>query len=161
LAGAAAVNGDSSGSTTHHSPLTTHHAPRTTHSSCVVEVQPALLGELLNILIDNACKYSRAGTPITIRLQCEEQAVCVQVEDQGSGIAESDLPHLFTPFFRSAQTRRLGVEGFGLGLSIARRLAGALGGAVTVTSRIGHGSCFTLRLAAAAAPQRAKLAIDI
>jgi signal transduction histidine kinase len=115
---------------------------------------------LLNILIDNACKYSRAGTPITIRLQREEQDVCVQVEDQGSGIAESDLPHLFTPFFRSVQTRRLGVEGFGLGLSIARRLAGAFGGVLAVTSRIGHGSCFTLRLPLAATPQRAKLTFD-
>jgi signal transduction histidine kinase len=153
LVGAAVVNGKSSGSATHDSPLTTY-------PSCGIEVQPALLGELLNILMDNACKYSPAGTPITIRLQREEQAVCVQVEDEGSGIAESDLPHLFTPFFRSAQTRRLGVDGFGLGLSIARRLAGAFGGALTVTSRIGHGSCFTLRLAAAATPQRAKLAID-
>jgi len=154
------ANGELSGSITHHSPLATHHLPLTTYPSCGVEVQPALLGELLNILIDNACKYSPAGMPITIRLQREEQAVCVQVEDEGSGIAESDLPHLFTPFFRSAQTRRLGVEGFGLGLSIARRLAGAFGGALTVTSRSGHGSCFTLRLAAAATPQRAKLAID-
>src|SRR5262249_35809748 len=102
--------------------------------------------ELLNILIDNACRYSAPGTPIKIRLHRDEQAAYVDVEDQGSGIAEAGFPHLFTPFFRSAQTRRLGIEGFGLGLSIAKRLAAALGGALTATSRIGHGSCFTLRL---------------
>jgi signal transduction histidine kinase len=111
-----------------------------------VDVPPALLEELLNILIDNACKYSAPGTPIKIRLHRDEQAAYVDVEDQGSGIAEADFPHLFTPFFRSAQTRRLGIEGFGLGLSIAKRLAAALGGALTATSRVGHGSCFTLRL---------------
>ena len=87
-----------------------------------------------------------SGSPIRIRLYREEQAVCVQVEDQGCGIADADLPHLFTPFFRSAQTRRLGFGGVGLGLSIARRLAGAFGGTLTVTSRIGQGSCLTLRL---------------
>jgi signal transduction histidine kinase len=122
--------------------------------SCGVQVQPAWLGELLNILIDNACKYSPPGTPIKVRLRREEQAVCVEVEDKGCGIAGADFPHLFTPFFRSAETRRLGVEGFGLGLAIAKRLAGAFGGELTATSRLDHGSCFTVRLPADAAKER-------
>jgi heavy metal sensor kinase len=114
--------------------------------ACAVDVQPALLGEMLNILIDNACKCSQPGTPIKIRLQRQQHTVDVQVEDQGCGIAASDLPYLFTPFFRSAETRRLGIVGCGLGLSIAKRLAGVFRGELTVTSRLGHGSCFTLRL---------------
>ncbi len=114
-----------------------------------VAVQPALLGELLNILIDNACKYSPRGSPIQIRLSQDEQAVRIEVEDQGCGIADSDLPHLFTPFFRSAESRRLGVEGCGLGLSIAQRLATACGGTLTVISTKGRGSCFTFAMARA------------
>jgi heavy metal sensor kinase len=122
----------------------------TSGAVCPVDVQPALLAELLNILIDNACKYSAPGTPIRIRLLREERAVSVQVEDQGCGISDDDFPRLFTPFFRSAESRRLGIEGFGLGLSIARRLAGVFGGVLTVSSRLGKGSCFTLRLPAVA-----------
>ena len=109
-------------------------------------VHPTLLGELLNILIDNACKYSPPGTPITIRLLAVGKTARVDVEDQGCGIAAADLPYLFTPFFRSLETRRLGIEGVGLGLSIARRLAQAFGGELTVTSQVGQGSCLCLRL---------------
>lgn len=115
-----------------------------------VEVQPALLGELIDILIDNACKYSPPGTTITVRVVRQEQAVCVQVEDQGSGIAEADLPYVFAPFFRAAQTRRRGIAGVGLGLAIARRLAEAFGGTLAVSSEVGRGSVFSLRL-----PERA------
>jgi heavy metal sensor kinase len=114
-----------------------------------VEVQPAMLGELLDILIDNACKHSPPGSPIAVHLRREAEAVCVVVEDHGCGIAAEDLPHLFTPFFRSADARRRGVEGLGLGLSIARRLATAFSGVLTVRSHVGEGSCFTLRLPAA------------
>jgi heavy metal sensor kinase len=118
---------------------------------CWVDVQPVMLGELLDILIDNACKYSPPGSPIAVRVGREGPAVYVQVEDQGCGIAEADLPHLFTPFYRSEDARRRGVEGLGLGLSIGQRLAAAFGGALTVRSRAGAGSCFTLRLPAGAA----------
>jgi heavy metal sensor kinase len=114
--------------------------------SCAVNVQPVLLGELLNILIDNACKYSPAGTPITIRLGRAAQLVSLQVEDQGCGITDADIPHLFTPFFRSAAARRLGVDGFGLGLSIAKRIAEAFGGTLSVSSPAGRGCGVTLTL---------------
>jgi signal transduction histidine kinase len=90
-----------------------------------VAVQPVLLGELVNILIDNACKFSPPGTPIKVRLRQEQSHICLEVEDQGCGISETDLPHVFTPFFRSADSRQRGVEGAGLGLSIAKRLAKA------------------------------------
>ncbi len=114
-----------------------------------VEVQPALLGELVDILLDNACKHSPPETPITAHLSRDGRGVCVAVEDRGYGIGEDDLPHVFTPFYRSADARRRGVDGVGLGLSIAQRLAGAFGGALTVRSVLGRGSCFTLRLPAA------------
>ncbi|MDB5342434.1 MAG: arlS [Schlesneria sp.] len=113
-----------------------------------ISAHPTLLAELVNILLDNACKYSDAGTPIQIRIERIDDAVCLKVEDRGCGIADSDMPSLFAPFFRSAETRHLGIEGTGLGLSIARRLAAAIGGTLTATSQHGLGSCFMLRLPA-------------
>jgi signal transduction histidine kinase len=121
----------------------------TSCETCSIDAQPALLGELLNILLDNACKYSQPGTPITIRLQRSADAVFVKVEDQGCGIDESDLANLFVPFYRSADARRRGIEGVGLGLSIAQRLAGIFGGELTVSSRPRQGSCFIIRFASA------------
>jgi heavy metal sensor kinase len=114
-----------------------------------VQVHPVLLGELLNILLDNAWKYSPSGTPVVLQVRQDGESVELSVHDQGPGISPQDLPHLFTPFFRSAEARRLGVEGLGLGLAIARRLTTALGGSLTVISELGRGSCFTLDLPAA------------
>jgi len=116
---------------------------------CEVNAHPVLLGELVNILLDNACKYSLPGTAIQLRLHRDANAICLDVEDQGPGIAEADLACLFTPFFRSTEARRQGIDGVGLGLSIARRLAESLGGVLCATSRVGHGSTFSLRLARA------------
>jgi heavy metal sensor kinase len=113
-----------------------------------VEVQSVLLGELVNLLLDNACKYSSPGKPIMVRLRCAGPFVELSVQDEGCGISPEEQRHLFTPFFRSADARRRGVEGLGLGLAIAKRVADAFHGELTVTSQPGHGSCFTLRLPA-------------
>lgn len=112
----------------------------------LVSAQPALLAELLNILLDNACKFSQPGTPIEISLQQEQGQVAVSVQDHGCGIATNELDDLFTPFIRSAEARRLGVDGVGLGLSIAKRLAHTFGGDLLVTSQTGQGCCFVLWL---------------
>ena len=104
---------------------------------------------MLNILLDNACKYSEPGTPIKVRLEQIVYSVSVQVEDQGFGIAESHLPNLFVPFCRSEDARRRGIEGVGLGLSIANRLAAVFGGELSVVSRPSQGSCFSLRFSLA------------
>jgi len=111
-----------------------------------VRAHPALLGELLNVLLDNACKFSAPGDPIEIALDSDGHDALIQVTDRGRGIAEADLRHLFAPFFRSEDARRQGIEGTGLGLSIARRLARLFGGDLSVTSQLGLGSCFSLRL---------------
>jgi heavy metal sensor kinase len=120
-------------------------------SALPVRVQAPLLGQLLDNLLDNACKYSRPGTPVTVRLQEEKSTVALTVEDRGCGIAAEDVPHVFEPFYRSASARRLGRTGVGLGLAVARRIATAFGGTLTVESTVGAGSRFTLRLPLAVA----------
>jgi signal transduction histidine kinase len=111
-----------------------------------VEAHSPLLGELVDILLDNACKHSPPGSPVTQRLGREGGRVLLVVEDRGCGIAAEDLPHVFEPFFRSADARRRGVAGLGLGLAIARRIAGACGGTLTAGGSPGGGAVFTLSL---------------
>lgn len=122
------------------------HLESTAAGPLMVSVQPPLLGQLVDNLLENACKYSQPGTPITCRLGREKGLVVLTVEDQGSGIAPEDLPHIFEPFYRSAQARRLGLGGVGLGLAVAQRIAGAFGGSLDVESVPGQGSRFSVRL---------------
>ncbi|HZY84983.1 MAG TPA: ATP-binding protein [Gemmataceae bacterium] len=111
-----------------------------------VRAQAALLGQLLDNLLDNACKYSERGTPITLAARAEGGVVALSVEDAGGGIAGEDLPHVFEPFYRSPDARQRGVGGVGLGLAVARRIAAAFGGSLDVQSRSGQGTRLTLRL---------------
>jgi two-component system sensor histidine kinase SenX3 len=68
----------------------------------------------------------------------------ISVSDRGIGIAPEDEHGIFEPFFRSEAARRAGIAGTGLGLSVAARIAAALGGQLSCVSRLGHGSTFTL-----------------
>jgi two-component system, OmpR family, sensor kinase len=125
-----------------------------------VRVQLPLLAQLLDNLLDNACKYSLAGTPIRLRLEREGEGVACTVEDAGCGIAAADLPRVFEPFFRSADARARGFTGVGLGLSVAQRIAAAFAGRIEAQSPAagqqgttqGPGSRFTLWLPLAPHP---------
>ncbi len=117
------------------------------HQPCLITAHSALMGQLLDNLIDNAFKYSDAGAPVIVRLQVETDRVVLSVEDRGIGIAEADLPHLFEPFYRSESARMQGRSGVGLGLAIALRIAQVFGGSLSayrLTSP--QGSRFTLSL---------------
>jgi signal transduction histidine kinase len=109
-------------------------------------LQPALLGQLLDNLLDNACKYSPPGTPIRVRLGHEPGVMTLSVEDRGMGLAPDDLAHAFEPFYRSPHARLRGTPGSGLGLAVAHRIATSLGGTIHAESVAGLGSRFTLRL---------------
>lgn len=118
--------------------------------SCRVETHAPLLRQLLDNLIENACKHTPLGTPIILRLWREGGILALTVEDAGPGIAVEDLPHIFEPFYRSAQARRRGIGGVGLGLAVAKRIAAHLGGDLSVENGPRSGARFTLRLQALA-----------
>ena len=105
-----------------------------------------LLEQSIDNLIDNACKYSKPGTPITVSLTREETHALLSVADKGCGIVAEDLTHVFEPFFRSAEARRRGINGFGLGLAVTARSVAAFGGHLEVSSQPGQGSKFSIRL---------------
>lgn len=111
-----------------------------------IEAQPVLLAELLNNLIDNSLKYSQAGSPVTVSAAAAAGKACIAVEDRGCGIDAEERLFLFKPFHRAAEARRRGVPGLGLGLAVAHRIVDAFAGTLEVSSEMGKGSCFTVRL---------------
>ena len=117
-----------------------------------VRAHPPLLGQLLDNLLDNAAKHGRPGTPILVETSREGGVAVLAVEDAGPGIAPEDLPHVFEPFYRSAQARRQGASGVGLGLAVVHRIAAAFGGYVSVRSEPGQGCRFEVRLVAMERP---------
>ncbi len=106
---------------------------------------PALLGNVLDNLLDNAFKYSDPGSPVSVVIARQEDAIVFAVEDRGPGIAAEDAGRVFEPFFRSAGVRRAGIGGVGLGLAIAARIVTAFVGRIGVEDRPGGGSRFFVR----------------
>jgi len=104
------------------------------------------LRALVNLL-DNAAKYSPPGSPIDVRLRRLRDRLTIEVMDRGAGIPESERERIFESFYRPPGVPP-DVRGHGLGLSIARGLVEAQGGAVRVEPRPGGGSVFTLELPA-------------
>jgi two-component system, OmpR family, sensor histidine kinase SenX3 len=97
-------------------------------------------------LIDNAVKYSEAGSPVTVSTALVGDVVEVAVRDAGIGIPSRDLERIFERFYRVDQARSRATGGTGLGLSIVRHVARAHGGDITVESVEGQGSTFRLVL---------------
>jgi histidine kinase len=108
---------------------------------------PDRTAQVLVNLIGNAIRYTPEDGCITIRVRCEPTHVQVVVEDTGIGIPAEALPYLFERFYRVDPSRSRASGGSGIGLTIARHLARAMGGEITAASPgIGKGSVFTLIL---------------
>jgi len=101
--------------------------------------------DLFVILLDNAIKYGPIKSLININLTNTDKIVIVSVEDQGIGIAEKDLPHIFDRFYRSENVRsQKQTNGFGLGLSIAKRIVDIHQAKITVKSQRNQGTIFSI-----------------
>jgi signal transduction histidine kinase len=104
--------------------------------------------EMLLNLVTNAIKYTPSGGTVGVGLAEEDGSVVMTVQDTGVGIAPGDLPHIFDRFWRAdpARSRTGERPGTGLGLAITKWIAEAHGGSITVQSRPGRGTVFTVRL---------------
>lgn len=97
-------------------------------------------------LLSNAIKYRGKSKKVTVSATTENRFVRIDVSDSGLGIDAEDLPHIFDPFYRGRPALDEQIQGSGLGLSLAKEAAEAAGGSLDVTSHLGSGSTFTLRL---------------
>jgi len=95
-------------------------------------------------LMENAIKYTPAGGIVTVLSNIENDHIKIILNDTGIGISGEDMPHIFKRLYRCDRSRSQ--QGFGLGLSLALAVAHAHGGDITVESRLGKGSTFTVIL---------------
>ena len=94
----------------------------------------------------NAIKFSPRGTKIAVAVASNADRVGVSITDRGPGIEPEALERIFEPFVQLPGSDVVGRRGVGLGLSISRDLARAMGGEIVVDSTVGEGSTFTLEL---------------
>jgi two-component system sensor histidine kinase CiaH len=105
------------------------------------------LVELFVILLDNAIKYSPNKSKVILSTTQKDGTVKIKVQDEGIGINQLDLPHIFERFYRADQSRtHSSANGYGLGLSLAETIAQAHHGKITVNSTPGMGSIFSVQL---------------
>jgi signal transduction histidine kinase len=102
--------------------------------------------QLLSNLVGNALKFTPRGGEVVVELVDRADAVVLEVRDSGPGIPEKDLPLVFDRFFRGTNVGEARASGSGLGLAIARSIVEMHGGSIGVTSAVGRGTTFTVRL---------------
>jgi signal transduction histidine kinase len=129
--------------------------PRSERHRCLVDATAPVVGEydgarlrqLLENLLENAVKYSPAGTDVAVRVWAEDGAARLAVSDAGIGIPADDLPRVFDRFHRGANVDDRRFAGMGLGLFICRAIAEQQGGRIWATSAgPGEGSTFHVAL---------------
>lgn len=105
------------------------------------------LRELVVILLDNAIKYSPSKSIVNVDVKKGDSVIQIIVKDNGAGIKKEDLPHIFDRFYRADRSRtKQKIGGYGLGLSIAKRIVTLNNGSIRVESEISRGSVFTVSL---------------
>jgi two-component system sensor histidine kinase KdpD len=131
-----------------HHTLARHRVVADAPAAHLVQVDPRLTSAALAHLLENAAQYSPPGATIAVRASLTPDGVTIIVEDEGPGIAQGELPHLFERFFRgrAASGRTVGA---GMGLAISRGLLAVQGGTVQAENRTDGGARFSITVSAA------------
>jgi len=115
-------------------------------SSALVPMDGKLIEQVLVNLIDNAIKHTPEGTTIQVNSWCDENNATFEIRDDGPGIDEKDLPHLFDRFLTQMEGHADTQRGVGLGLSISKTIIAAHGGEIVVFNASPHGAVFRFTL---------------
>jgi signal transduction histidine kinase len=121
-------------------------------SAIFIRSDPGALRRALCAIIENAIKFTPDHGRICLRSEVEKGEAIVEIEDNGRGIAEADMPHVFEKFYRgqnaggALRAAPEEVPGIGLGLNLAKNLLAGMGGTIAVESRLGEGAKFIVRL---------------
>ncbi len=119
-----------------------------TEREVMLDIDAERMRTVLRNLLENAFKYSLPDSrPVELSSSQNADGVVVRVSDDGPGIPEPDLDSIFEPFFRVDRSRSKSTSGYGLGLSICKRIMDAHGGTITVGNNPGRGTTFLLKLA--------------
>ena len=119
---------------------------RSLEGSVQANVDSERFRSVIDNLLSNALRYSEPGRRVEVRLRSRDGSAVVEVEDAGTGIDAADLPHVFDRFYRADAARARATGGRGIGLAIAKAAVEAHGGTIEVSSRLGEGSRFTVKL---------------
>jgi signal transduction histidine kinase len=111
-----------------------------------IEVDAGRMAQVLENLMSNALRYTPEHGHITLSAGAEGNTVCLDVRDNGVGIAPEDLPYVFNRFYRADRSRQHTGRESGLGLAIARSIVEAHGGSISAASTVGEGTTFTITL---------------
>ncbi len=111
-----------------------------------IQVDSELMKQIFSNLLENAIKYSPEETKVLITSEERNNRIIVQISDQGVGIPEDELPHIFMKFFRSKNAKSSPIKGSGLGLYLAKYFTELHGGMINVDSSTGNGTTFTVEL---------------
>ena len=123
-----------------------HFIHKVPSQTICLNADPHLLQRAIMNLLDNAFKYTLNNGTVTLRLSTQSHSALIHIEDDGIGIPEEDLPHIFERFYRVDTARSHRTGGFGLGLSIAQQVMHAHRGNITVKSEVGKGTSFQIQL---------------
>jgi signal transduction histidine kinase len=118
---------------------------------CLIETDPLRLRQALNNLLSNAIKFTPAGD-IWLTLETSADWITLSIRDSGIGIPADELEHVFKPFHRAENFLTRTHSGTGLGLSLAKKVVGLMGGRIEASSKEGVGSCFRIIIPAHVRP---------
>jgi signal transduction histidine kinase len=116
------------------------------NESLQVQADAPALGRAIQNLLNNAMKYSGESRWIGLFVEKKEHEILIKVSDRGVGVRAAEIARIFEPFYRGKEATEAQIHGNGLGLSLVKHIVEAHDGKVTMESKVGQGSVFTLRL---------------
>ena len=119
---------------------------KTTRHECYAEIDPDLIREAITNIMSNAMRYTPQDGWIVVSVWNDRKNVLISVRDTGIGIAEEDIPRMFSRFWRSDASRERVSGGLGVGLAITKEIVDQHNGTIQVESELGKGTTFTLRI---------------
>ena len=112
----------------------------------IAEVDEVKLSLIMTNLVENAIKYNKEHGWVKVELDADHQYFTFKVTDSGLGIPEESLTHIYERFYRVDKSHSREIGGTGLGLAITKSAVLMHRGSITVTSTVGEGSCFLVRI---------------
>jgi len=111
-----------------------------------LQADGAKMEQVLNNLVLNAIEHSKEGDTVWVSTAMTDDAWLIEVKDQGAGIGSAELSRLFAPFESGTVPKTAGERSTGLGLAIAKKIVDGHGGSISVESKPGAGTTFTVRI---------------